>query len=240
MFKNLLILFFCINSVCVFSEQEHFLVGTNAEFPPFCYIENNAIVGFDIDVAKEVGKKLNRSIQFKDIPFDALIPDVVLGHLDFVAAGMSYTDERVKRVAFTKSYIFKDPLVILTISKQITSVDDLKGKNVVVIEGFTADLFISAIDGIHLTRLPTQADGFMALKSRRADAFVTAKSTVNAFYDVQNASNFHASELEGTGETCALVVPKNNPKLLMDIQKALDEMENDGTLMQLRIKWKLQ
>ncbi len=222
------------------SESPTLIVGTNAEFPPFCYIENKTIVGFDIDVAHEVVKRLGKEIQFKDMPFDALIPEIILGHIDFVAAGMSFTEERAKRVLFTKPYIAGDPLVILSASKNKFSLEDLKDKSVIVIEGFTADHWMSSKAEINLTRLPTQADGFMAIKSGRADAFVTAKSTVDAFFEIQDPSQFHITLLDGTGETCALVVPKNKAKMLIDIQKALDDMENDGTMAQLKAKWKLQ
>ena len=241
MFKKILgLLSFLSISFLQISAENALIVGTNAEFPPFSYIENKTIVGFDIDIAHEVAKRLGKTIQFKDMPFDALIPDITLGRVDFVAAGMSYTKERAKRVLFTKPYLSEDPFVILSGSEQKFSLDDLKNKTVIVIEGFTADHFMSSKPGIRLIRLPTQADGFMAMKSGRADAFVTAKSTVDAFFEVQEASRFHVTLLEGTGETCALVVPKNKAKLLVEIQKALDEMEKDGTLSTLKAKWKLQ
>lgn len=216
------------------------IVGTNAEFPPFCYIENKTLVGFDIDVANEVGKRLKQTIQFKDMPFDALIPAIVLSQIDFAAAGMSYTEERAKRVLFTKPYLSHDPLVIVTPFSKPLGLQDLKNKTVVVIEGYTADLFMSSQPGIHLTRLPTQTDGFMAIKSGVADAFVTAKSTVDAFFEIQDSSKFHVTRVEGTSETCALVIPKSKTALLVNIQKALDEMESDGTMASLKEKWKLQ
>lgn len=229
-----LLLLFCS---FLHAEESSLVVGTNAEFPPFSYIENKKIVGFDIDVAHEVAKRLGKTIQLKDMPFDALIPDIILGHVDFVAAGMSYTEERAKRVSFTKSYITNDPLVIF--SKQKLALENLVGKEVVVVEGVTADLFISSKPGINITRLPTQADAFMAVKSGRADAFITAKSTVEAFLKVQKPSSFTTTLIEGTGETCALMVPKNKKQLLIDIQNALDDMQNDGTLNKMKVKWKL-
>ena len=216
------------------------IVGTNAEFPPFSYLENKILVGFDIDIAKEVAKRLGKPIQFKDMPFDALIPAVVLNQVDFIAAGMSYTKERAKRVSFTRSYVSEDPLVILTTAKQpLLSLDSLKGKTVIVIEGFTADLFLSAKPEIQLTRLPTQADGFIALKSGRADAFVTAKSTVNTFFTIQDASQFYTTEILGAVETCALVVPKDKTTLLTAIQIVLDDMEKEGAMATLKAQWKL-
>lgn len=239
MFKKIVIVIACVSIFMLQVSANALVVGTNAEFPPFAYIENREIVGFDIDIAKEVAQRLGQEIQFKDMPFDALIPDILLGRVDFVAAGMSYTEERAKRVSFTKAYVSEDPLVIFTIDKENRSLEDLKGKTIVVIEGFTADFFMSSKKGINLIRLPTQADGFMAIKSGRADAFVTARSTADAFFEVQEASQFHTTVIEGMGETCALVVPKNKPKMLSEVQNALDEMEKDGTLVKLKSKWKL-
>lgn len=227
----------CLMATCLHAASP-LIVGTNAEFPPFAYIENKTIIGFDIEVAKEVAKHLGNEVQFKDMPFDALIPDLVLGHVDFVAAGMSYTEERAQRVSFTKSYLSEDPFVIFSKGQKM-SLEDLSGKTVVVIEGFTSDLFMSSKKDVNLIRLPTQADGFMAIKSGRADAFVTAKSTVNSFTEKQDASAFYIQEIENTGESCALAVPKNKPQMLADVQNALDEMEKDGTMQQLKTKWKL-
>ena len=120
------------------------------------------------------------------------------------------------------------------------NLEDLQGKKVVVIEGFTADLLMSPQKGIHLIRLPSQADGFMSVKNHRADAFITARSTATAFFEQQDASPFHITVLEGTGETCGLVVPKNKPDQLLAIENVLNEMEKYGTIAQLKIKWKLQ
>lgn len=216
------------------------IVGTNAEFPPFCYMEKGEIVGFDIDVAKEVCQRLNKQMHLKDMPFDALIPAIITGQVDFVAAGMSFTKERAKRVLFTHNYLSQDPLVIFTTINKPLDINTLKDKTVVVIEGFTADLLMSSRTDINLIRLPTQADGFMAIKNGRADAFVTAKSTVEAFFDKNSSNQYQTSLIEGTGETCALVVPKSKEDLLNDIQKALDSMESDGTLSKLKQTWKLQ
>jgi|LakMenE01Jun11ns_1017448.scaffolds.fasta_scaffold9911553_3 ABC-type amino acid transport substrate-binding protein len=236
-----LIFFFCtvINWLHAI-EASPLTVGTNAEFPPFCYIENKEIVGFDIDVAKEIAHRLGRNITFKDMPFDALIPEIVLGRVDFAAAGMSITEERAKRVSFTRPYLSEDPLVIISSAKQKLNLDDLLDRIVVVVEGFTADFFMSSKPGIRLIRLPTQADGFLAVKSGRASAFVTAQSTVRNFFEVADSSQFHVEVIKGTGETCALVVPKHQAKMLENIQTALDEMEKDGTMALLKAKWKFQ
>ncbi len=224
----------------IFKPSPHtaLLVGTNAEFPPFTFRQEGEIVGFDIDIAKEVSRRLGKEMQFKDMPFDTLLPDLLLGQIDFIAAGMTATEERAKRVAFTKPYLHDDPLLIVTLDKPL-KFEDLKGKTVVVNEGFTADIYLAKQNEVNLVRLPTTADGFIALKSGRADAFVTADSTVRSFYAAQGDAHFALESIPGTAENCALVLPKNNPDLLKQIQSALDEMEKVGYIDQLKKKWKL-
>jgi arginine/lysine/histidine transporter system substrate-binding protein len=215
------------------------IVGTNAEFPPYSFIENRKIVGFDIEVVNEVAKRLGKNIQFKDMPFDALIPEVILGRVDLVAAGISYTEERAKRVCFTQCYLNADPLVVFSTAKEKALFNELAGKTVVVVEGFTSDQLMSSKKEVHLMRLNNQADAFIAVKCGRAQAFVTAKSTVEVFFENQDPSQFHIDVVEGTGETCAMIVPKSKPEILEQVQNALDSMESDGTMDILKAKWKL-
>lgn len=218
------------------------IVGTNTEFPPFAFLQNNTIVGFDIDIAREVCKRMGKEILFKNMPFDALIPEVTLGHVHFVAAGMSKTEERAKRVLFTQSYVSDDPLVILTNNSKdakATVLDDLIGKTIVVNDGYTSDLLLSSKEGFVLVRLATPVDGFMALKNGRADAFVTAKSNLNSFLEAQPADQFHWTEIENTSQTCALIISKKHANLLPEMQQTLDGMSADGTLEYLKSKWKL-
>lgn len=239
MFRKFALLLVSFCTFGLYASQDVLIVGTNAEFPPFAYVEDGKIVGFDIDVVQEVAKRLGSKIQFKDMPFDALIPEVILGHVDVVAAGMSYTEERAKRVFFTGCYLKEDPLVVFSTVKESASYNSLAGKTVVVVEGFTADQLMGTKKEIELVRLNTQTDAFMAVKCGRAAAFVTARSTVNNFFETQDPSQFHIEAIEGTGETCAMIVPKVKPEILKQVQQALDAMEKDGTLEALKAKWKL-
>lgn len=241
---SLLLLITCLSCGKAARDSNTLVVGTNAEFAPYTYIEKGELVGFDIDVAHEVAKRLNKKIVFKDMPFDALIPDLSLGNIDIIAAGMSYTDERAKRVSFTEPYCNNDPLVIVTLAEKSASkelsVEDLKNKTVVVNDGYVADIYMSDTNCCNLVRIPAPADAFLALKSGRADAFVTAQSTADFFLVSQKDTKLQLNSIPETNETCALVVAKDNPLLLQQIQTVLDEMDNDGTMGKIKDKWKLQ
>ncbi|MBS0655395.1 MAG: amino acid ABC transporter substrate-binding protein [Verrucomicrobia bacterium] len=221
-----------------YKSDKTLLVGTNAEFAPFAFVEDKKIIGFDIDVANEICKRLGKEMQLKDMPFDALISELALGHVDFVAAGMSHTEERAKRVLFTTSYLSGNPLVILTLGKP-ASLEDLLGKTVVVNEGYVADLFMTPKPGYNLVRLGVVTDGFLAVKSGRADAFITAKSTVGEFLQSHKEMPFQIESIPNTSESCCIAVSKQRAVLLPEIQAVLDDMASDGTLHELTAKWNL-
>lgn len=237
--KKITFLLACL-SMSLYAADKPLLVGTNTDFPPFSFIENKEIVGFDIDVVKEVGKRLGKELKFKDMPFDALIPDITMGHIDCIAGGVCYTEDRAKRVLLTKSYITGDMLVILSRSDKIKGIDDLKGKTVAVVEGYTSDTLMSSTRGVKVVRLAIQSDCFMALHCGRVDAFVTAKSTMEDFLKTVDASQYHSIFLPEHAETCCMVVSKKNPKFFDEIQAVLDAMENDGTMTKLKTKWNLK
>jgi len=221
---------------------ETVIVGTNAEFQPFSFKEGNDIVGFDIDIITEVLKRLNRKMIIKDMPFDALIPEIQLGNIHVIAAGMTPTAERAKRTLFTAPHLTSDSLAIISLKNNpITSIHDLRGKSVVVNEGYTADTYMSAQQGINLTRLSSNSvsDGILSLQSNRADAFVTALHPVKPYFDIFGTDAFIITPLEGTQESSAFAVSKHYPELRDYIQIMLDRMQEDGTIDTLKQKWNL-
>lgn len=217
------------------------VVGTNAEYPPFTFLEKGEIVGFDIDVAKEVGKRLEKKIVFKDMPFDALIPTLKMKRLDFVAAGLTATKERAKRVVFTNPYLPGDGLMIVSkLDQRVETLSDVKGGVVLVNEGYTADVYLSNQVGLNVIRLGNPADCFAALECGRGVAFVTAKLTVEDYLKRNGGKKLHVVPIPKTGDGCSLAVKPGDQALLMEIQGALDAIEKDGTMETLKKRWAVQ
>jgi ABC-type amino acid transport substrate-binding protein len=237
--SSLLLLTGCSNQKRDISKDTILIVGTESNFPPFSFKENGQLVGFDIDVVTEVAKRIAREIEFKDMNFEALLPQVQLGAIEVIAGGMTPTPEREKIVSFTEPYIIGDPLVIVTLVDSDTKdLEDLKkGKRVVVNQGYTADFYMSKIEGPELIRLETPAEAFLSLQQGRADAYVTAKNTLAPFFKKRDAEGFERKIIPGTDESTALIVSKKYPELLREIQGALHQMERDGTMKNLKKKW---
>ena len=88
-------------------------LGTNAAFPPFEYVEGKEIVGCDISMGKEIAKTAGLKLEVVDMAFDSLIPALQAGTIDFIAAGMSVTEERKKNVDFSEPYFASEQVIIV-------------------------------------------------------------------------------------------------------------------------------
>lgn len=216
------------------------IVGTNAEYPPFSFIKDKAIVGSEIDIINEVARRLDKKIIFQNMPFDALIPQVQLGSIQVIAAGMTPTAERAKQVFFTPPHIDNDILVMVSLKdKPVTNIKELQDKRVVVNEGYTADYYVSSLKISNVIRLTTFEEALLALKSNRADVFVSSKNALQTFFSLEESSAFTETVIPDTKEEYALVVSKKYPELFVDIKKVLEEMQKDGTIDKIKNKWHL-
>ena len=89
------ILIFSIElSGCIEDSENKIIVGTSADYPPFEYVENGKIVGFDIELITSLLEALDYTVEVQDIGFDSLVPSLVTGKIDVIAAAMTITPSR--------------------------------------------------------------------------------------------------------------------------------------------------
>ena len=96
-------------------------MGTNAEFPPYEYYENNEIVGIDVDIMQSIADKLGMELKIEDMAFDSIIPAVSTGKIDVGAAGFTVTEERKKNVNFTDTYATSKQVIIVRDGNAVTA-----------------------------------------------------------------------------------------------------------------------
>jgi polar amino acid transport system substrate-binding protein len=217
------------------------VVGTNSEFPPFSFQEEGKLVGFDIDVITEIAHRLGKELIFKDLPFETLIPEIQLGNVHVIAAGMSPTPERRAVVFFTEQLFYGSPLTIVTLNDKstIATPDDLSHKTVAVNEGYLADLYISQREDVTVYRISSASisEGLLALESGRADAFIASYASLYPFLNMDRSKNFLVHSIENTEELDALAVSHKYPELFSLIEQTVQHMKNDGMLDKLIKKW---
>ena len=218
------------------------IVGTSADYPPYAQInlETGEIIGFEIDVIKEIAHRLNKEIVIKDMPFNSLIVELAAGQIDVIAAGLTPSEERAKAVLFSHPYIDNDDIVAVTKTSNpaITKLEDLYGKSVAVNTGYTSDSFLSKYPEISLVRLKATADGVMALQSDSVYAFATSKSSFTIFLGKQAENhNYQFFTLPSSADACALAYNKKNTKLQEEIDGAIDAIIENGTMQTIKKKW---
>lgn len=88
-------------------------LGTNAAFPPFEYVDGKDIVGFDITMGEYIAQTCGTNLEIVDMAFDSLIPALSSGAIDFIASGMSVTEERKQNVDFSDPYFASEQVIIV-------------------------------------------------------------------------------------------------------------------------------
>lgn len=216
--------------------KEKIYVGTNAEFPPFEYLEKEKITGFDIELMEEIGKIIGADIKIVDMSFDGLLPALQMKKVDVVIAGMTATEERKKTVAFTQPYYTANQVIIVkNNNNSIKTFNDLKGKKVGVMLGFTGDVVVSEISGVKVERFNAAYAGILALNTDKVDAVVLDSEPAKN-YVTQN-KNIKIIESDSAKENYAIALRKNDKKLLEKIENALKEVKNNGTYDKLLKKY---
>ena len=89
------------------------IIGTNAEFPPYEYYENNQVTGIDIDIMRAISDELGMDIQVEDMAFDSIIAAITSGKVNVGASGFTVTEERKKNINFTDTYITTKQVIIV-------------------------------------------------------------------------------------------------------------------------------
>ena len=117
-------------------------MATNAEFPPFEYLEGEEIVGADVDLAKAIAEKLGYELEITNIDFDAALTGAATGKYDMAVAGITANEERRKSMNFSDDYFVASQSIIVTADSEIKSAADLTGKTVSCQEGTTGEQYL--------------------------------------------------------------------------------------------------
>jgi arginine/lysine/histidine transporter system substrate-binding protein len=222
-------------------ETNKIIIGTSADFAPYSFMKDGEIIGFDVDVVKEICKRMGFSAEIRNLPFKTLLTAIQLGEIQLIAAGLTENNERSKTMLFVKPELTSSPLVVISLTKnqKISSLDDLAGKEVVVNDGYTSDLYMSKIQGPILRRIKSPAEALIGVKSGRFYAFVTAKSVIETYLKIQTLDQFNTYIIPESNETSTIAISKMYADLLPKVQQAILSMWDDKTLDSLKLKWGL-
>jgi len=212
------------------------IVAHDTNFKPCEYKEGNEYVGFDIDMWKEVAKRLNLDYEFQPMDFNGIIPGLQAGTIDAAVAGITIKPERQEVVDFSDGYYDSGLSLLVKSDSKVKGIEDLKGAII------STKLATSSVDFAYTfakkenVKLYPNNDGmFMELMTGGSDAVIFDMPVVMDFVkkyegQVKVVGPIYQGQAYGIG------FPKGS-KLVPQVNKALADMKADGTYETLYVKW---
>lgn len=214
------------------ASDNQLIVGTEAGFAPYEYMEGDQVVGVDMDIAKAIADAMGKELVIKNMDFDGALLAVQQGKVDMVAAGVSVNEDRKKVMDFSDEYVNSTEVVVVNKSAaRVKDVNDLNDKIVAVQQGNIADFWVSDEDNVkvkEVKRYTKFAQAAEDLKNDKIDCIVMDK------YPAQElvAGNDTLSILDGTlfEDKYAIAVQKGNTELLNKINEVIAQLKKDGKI----------
>lgn len=212
-------------------------MATNAEFPPFEYLEGETIVGADVDIAEAIAEKLGCTLEITNIDFDAALTGAATGKYDMAVAGITANDDRRQNMNFSYNYYTASQAIIVMADSEIKSAADLEGKNISCQEGTTGEQYL--LDNEYtIQSFKTGAEAISALTSGKVDAVVIDDAVARALSEKQEGKTVVLDEAL-TQEAYAIAIQKGNDELTEKINGALTELKESGKLAEIFAKYEL-
>ena len=230
------------NSLQKVLDAGKFVLGLDDSFPPMGYRdENNEIVGYDIDLAKEVSKRLGVEFVAQPIDWNAKEQELNTGNIDCIWNGFTVTPEREKQMAFSAPYLNNAQVVVVKGDSPVTKLADLKGANVGVQAGSSAQ---NAIEGTpefasnikNLVEFKENLTALMDLEIGGVDA-VAMDLFVAADNINRSGKDFKILDETLADEVYAIGFRKNDIALRDKVDEILLEMAADGTIAEISTAW---
>ncbi len=202
-------------------------VATSPDFPPFESLENNEVVGIEVEIMKLIAKDLGVEIEFVQMDFDSVLAGIQSAKYDCAMSGITVTPKREKNMLFTNPYYNAAQVIVVKADSAIKGKADLKDKTVSVQTGTTAE------SGCQDEKIATQAfaanaDAKAALTTGKVDAWVVDNLT--AIQMVEEADGLVILEEKMTEEPYAFAFAKGSEDLVAEINKSLIKLIDDGTV----------
>jgi polar amino acid transport system substrate-binding protein len=222
-------------------ESGKLIIGCSADYPPYEFhaLENgqDVIVGFDIDIAKEIAKDLGVTLEIKDMAFDGLLAALQAGTIDIVISGMSPTEERRQAVDFSDIYYYATHGVMVRNADQAKyeTVEALKSARLSAQKG-TIQVDIAKIQVLGMSEAEAEADIdsvkevaniknlVLDLENNNVDAIIAELPVAQAYVNANSSLALAAPVFRDEDGGSAIAIKQGNPSLVAAINKSLKRM----------------
>ena len=215
------------------------VVAHDTNFKPFEFKdEKGEYTGFDIELWKEIAKRLGLEYKMQPMDFNGIIPGLQTAQVDVGIAAMTITDERAKVVDFSDPYYDSGLSILVRADNDtITKLEDLEGKVVATKLGTSSPDFLKANAKTKELKLFPNNDGmFFELQAGRAEAAFFDLPVVQEYANTAGKGKVKVVGPVYEGQSYGIAFPKGS-ELRDKVNAALKEIRDDGTYEKLYVKW---
>ena len=230
-------------SLKAIQDKKVFVLGLDDSYPPMGYRdENGEIVGFDIDVAREVCSRLGVELKTQPIDWSAKELELLSKNIDCIWNGFTVTEERKEKILFSEPYLKNRQVIIVRNDGEINSIASLSGKKVGVQAGSSGEYAFEQTEVYPTVRVVAFKDFLTAitdLKIGGVDAVIIDEIVADS--QIKKASAVNQLKILRSepiaSEDYAIGFRKGEQKLVDAVQQKINEMKKDGTLKKISEKW---
>ncbi len=223
-------------------EKGKFVLGLDDSFPPMGFRdEKGEIVGFDIDLAREVAERMGVEVELKPIDWSANILSLNNKDIDVIWNGLTITEQRQKEIEFSDPYLANRQIIVTQAGSDITTKADLAGKIVGVQLGSSAEEALNADTETaetlkEIMKYGNYTEALLDLKAGRVDA-VVMDEVVGKYYISKKPGEYAIAEEDFGYEEYGIGFRKGDIAFRDEVNRILDEIIADGTAAEISKKW---
>lgn len=226
--------------------QKTITIGMDETFAPMGFLDdNNEVVGFDVDLAKETMSRLGYEVQFQSIDWAMKETELTTKNIDLIWNGYAVTPERAEKVLLSEPYLAATQAIFVLKDSDIQKKSDLEGKLLSTQQSSSSiDKIKEDASGIYdklggeLVLYPTNNNSFLDLEAGRVDAIVVG-STYGRYYvkEAGKESVFRVLEEDFGEDQMAVALRKEDTELKKELDDTIAEIKADGTYDEIYDKW---
>lgn len=222
-----------------FAQDQTLKVGAYPSNPPWQFKnEKGEFEGFEVDLVREIAKRMNAKIEIQDLGFQALFAATSSKRVDMAISSITITKERLKSQAFTQGHYDSDMGLATRVDSPLKSLADMKGKTLGGLATSTGEKWInenSARLGIAGSKsYDTQQNLLLDLQAGRLDGVISDVAGMQVTFT--KMTTLKIAERIVTGDQYGIMMPKDSP-LLAKVNDTVTAMKKDGALGAIHKKW---
>ncbi|MDI9477094.1 MAG: amino acid ABC transporter substrate-binding protein [Natronincolaceae bacterium] len=226
-------------------ERGYIIMGLDDTFAPMGFRDKqNNLVGFDVDLAKEVFKRAEIELKLQPIDWSMKETELNTGKIDVIWNGYTITPGRKEQVDFTKPYLTNKQIIVTMAGSGVDKREDLAGKKVAIQSESSAIDAVEAypdvvktFDGGKPVLFATNDKALMDLEVGRSDAVVGDEVYVRYYIKQKGKEKYKIAKEDFGDEEYGIGFRKTNGDLLKLIDDVLDKMREDGSYDEIYNKW---